>query len=219
MSYKTDITIVLDRSGSMQSIREDTIGGFNAFLNEQKKTDEGDRLTLVQFDTQFETVHDNVPLSEVPELTTETFVPRGGTALLDSLGRTINATGARLAALDEKERPEKVIFVIITDGEENSSREFNGPDGHKQVMDMIKHQTEKYSWQFMYIGANQDAIQVGHALGIAAGSSMSYAASSIGTQNTWKNLSRSVTDRKRGASLAKSAFTDEERSESLQSDD
>lgn len=217
MSYSTDITIVLDRSGSMSTIRDDTIGGFNSFLKDQKETDEGDRLTLVQFDTVYETVHDNIPLSEVPELGTETFVPRGGTALLDALGRTINDTGARLAKLDEKDRPNKVIFVIITDGEENSSREFAGPNGHKQIMEMIQHQTEKYSWQFMYIGANQDAIQVGNALGISAGSSMSYAASTVGTQNTWKGLSRSVTSRKRGESLAKCSFTDDEREDAAKS--
>jgi hypothetical protein len=198
----------------MQTIRDDTIGGFNSFLEEQKKTDDGDRLTLVQFDTHYEVVHDNIALSEVQPLDDKTFVPRGGTALLDAIGRTINATGARLAALDEKDRPEKVIFVIITDGEENQSREFS----HKQAMEMIGHQTEKYQWQFMYIGANQDAIGVGRALGIAAGSSMSYAASNIGTQNTWKGLSRSVTSRKRGASVQDCSFTDSERKDAAKSD-
>jgi Mg-chelatase subunit ChlD len=214
MSYSTDITIVLDRSGSMQTIREDTIGGFNSFLKEQKETDDGDRLTLVQFDNQYEVVHDDIALAEVQPLDDKTFVPRGGTALLDAIGRTINSTGARLSALDEKDRPEKVIFVIITDGAENQSREFS----HKQAMEMIGHQTDKYDWQFMFIGANQDAIGVGRALGIAAGSSMSYAASNIGTQNAWKGFSRSVTSRKRGASLQKCSFTDKEREDSAKED-
>lgn len=215
MSYTADITVVLDRSGSMESIKSDTIGGFNTFLQEQKDTlDEGDLLTLVQFDDQYEVVHDAVPLEKVEPLDDKTFVPRGWTALLDALGRSINSTGARLAAMKEEDRPKKVIFVIVTDGLENRSKEFK----HKQIMEMIEHQSEKYSWDFIYLGANQDAIKVGNSLGIATSDSMTYAATSSGTRGAWKGFAQSVNRRKMAAtrgmdSKAVGGFTKEERDE------
>lgn len=214
MSYTADITIVLDRSGSMNSIKDDTIGGFNTFLEEQKKLNDDDLLTLVQFDNEYEIIHNAVPLKEIEPLTNKTFIPRGSTALLDALGRTINSTGARLAAMKEEDRPDKVIFVIITDGHENASREFK----HENVMEMINHQSEKYSWDFIYLGANQDAIDVGTKLGIGAGSSMTYASTSVGTHAGWKGFASSVTRRKlaskRGDDSKKAgAFTKEERDE------
>lgn len=213
MSYTADITIVLDRSGSMESIKDDTIGGFNSFLEDQKETPGDDLLTLIQFDNRYEVVHDAVPLSEVKPLNGKTFVPRASTALLDAIGRAINSTGARLATMKEEDRPEQVIFVIVTDGYENASQEFS----RKQVFDMIDHQTEKYSWQFVYLGANQDAIKVASNLGISAGSSMSYAATSVGTNSAWKGFSRSVTSRKLGASPKDYSFTKKERTESMDS--
>ena len=194
----------------MESIREDTIGGFNSFLREQKSTSNGDLLTLVQFDDQYETIHDGVSISDVPELDNKTFQPRGMTALFDAIGRIINSTGARLSNMPEKDRPGRVIFVIITDGLENASKEFTD---RKQVFDMITHQTDKYNWQFLYLGANQDAISVGQGLGINIASSMSYSASSVGTTKSWDAMSRSVTSRKFGNSVRDSAFTDAERDE------
>ena len=158
-----DITVLIDRSGSMSTIREDTIGGFNAFLKDQKKDGEKDRFTLVQFDHEYEVIKKNIPLMEMTELTQETFVPRGRTALLDALGRTINDTSARVDKLSKSEKPDKVIFVIVTDGLENDSREFTD---RKQIMKMIEHRTKNHDWQFIYLGANQDAISVGRSLGI-----------------------------------------------------
>ena len=213
MSLTADITVVLDRSGSMSCIRDDTIGGFNSFLKDQKATPGEDLLTLIQFDDKYETMHDAIPLSEVEPLTESTFVPRGSTALLDAIGRTINATGARLAKMDEKDRPEKVIFVIITDGHENASREFIS---RQKIFEMVTHQTEKYDWQFMYLGANQDAIDEGRKFGIARDSSMSYAATSGGSTKSWEAVSRSVRSRKSGMTVKDCSFTDKERDDSVE---
>src|ERR1035437_3209746 len=146
----THISVVLDRSGSMSSIASDTIGGFNTFLKTQKEAVGTCTFSLMQFDNEHTIIHDGVDINEVPDLDATTFVPRGGTALWDAIGRTIHATGAYLGKMKEADRPEKVVFVIITDGDENSSREFS----HAKVREMIKHQTDKYQWGIIFLGAN-----------------------------------------------------------------
>lgn len=185
---KSLIVMVLDRSGSMESIRKDTIGGFNAFLTDQQKLPGECSLTLAQFDTEYEIVHQNINLKDVPPLSFLTFVPRGGTALLDAIGRTINAVGAELAALLEEQRPGKVFFVVLTDGAENSSREFN----RTKVFEMIKKQKETYSWEFIFLAANQDAISVGQTYGISRASSMTCNATSAGIKGTYDALSKKM---------------------------
>ena len=175
----TDIIVVLDRSGSMAGIRKDMEGGFDAFIAEQRKEPGDARVTLTQFDTTYEIVYDGKPLTDVPPLSLE---PRGMTALYDAVGRTIAATGARFAALPEDERPERVLFVIITDGAENSSREFEGA----RVAAMVKEQTDKYSWQFVYIGANQDAVANAAAMNIHVASN--FAADSEGSRKALSDL-------------------------------
>lgn len=155
----TDITLVVDRSGSMGSIRNDAEGGINEFIRQQAVEPGEALLTLLQFDTEYELVHSGVPVAEVPRYRLE---PRGMTALLDAVGRAINETGQRLAAMSEAERPGLVIFVIVTDGAENSSQEFSRAD----IRQMIEHQQSKYSWQFTFLAANQDAFAAGGSLGI-----------------------------------------------------
>src|SRR5690349_20776387 len=177
MKNKTDITIILDRSGSMESVKSDTIGGFNSFLSEQQKIDGEASLSLVQFDDQYEVVYEDKDIRDAAKLTEATFQPRGSTALLDAIGRTVNAVGGRLAALPEAERPDKVLMVIMTDGFENASHEFSAA----QVSKMINHQREVYSWEFMFIGANQDAVLSANEIGIPAHAALTYAANSEGT--------------------------------------
>lgn len=180
---KTLIIVVLDRSGSMESVRNDTIGGYNTFLAEQKKQPGDCELFLARFDHEYEIVHDNVNIASAPELNTETFVPRGSTALYDAVGRTINAVGATLSKKPENERPGKVVFAIITDGHENASKEFS----HQKISQMIKQQTEKYSWKFTYLGATLDAKEIALDLGIA--SSLRYGNNMLGSQAVFKAFS------------------------------
>lgn len=147
-------------------------------------------------------------LEQVPPLTHETFVPRGMTALLDAIGRTINTTGERLAAMAEEQRPGKVIFVILTDGQENTSREMT----LEQINQMITRQTEVYNWDFVFIGANQDAIQTGSQLGIGAGNSLSYNATGEETREVFHMLCDSIISFRGGDhDRKKQFFTDKER--------
>ena len=158
----TDITLVVDRSGSMKDIESDAQGGINAFIEKQAAEPGEALLTLVQFDTEYEFVHQGMPIQQVPSYK---LVPRGMTALLDAVGRAITETGQRLAQMKEEDRPGLVIFVIMTDGLENSSREFSAT----QVKAMIEEQKTKYSWHFNFLGADQDAFGEGRSLGIDTG--------------------------------------------------
>ena len=184
----TDISIVLDRSGSMDSVKSDTIGGFNSFLKGQKEVPGEATISLVQFDDIYEVVYEGKRLRDAPLLTERTFVPRGTTALLDAIGRTINGTGKRLSAMTEAERPEKVIFVILTDGYENASREFKV----EQINDMIRHQRDVYAWEFVFIGANQDAITSASQMGIQAANALTFAANTVGTQQAFSSLTQNI---------------------------
>lgn len=206
----THIAVVLDSSGSMGGILNDTIGGFNTFLKAQKDAEGEATLTLVEFaqpkigdghwvggwlqpgnrpnldfgktdGVELNVKLDFTPIKAVPELTTHNYRPSGGTPLLDTIAGTIIRTGKALAAMPEALRPGKVLFVIITDGEENASRIYN----HQRVMEMIQHQSIVYKWEFMYLGANQDAIQVGATFGISATRSMSYGVSADAIGSTY----------------------------------
>ncbi|MCR9293784.1 MAG: VWA domain-containing protein [bacterium] len=201
----TDITLVVDRSGSMGVIRDDAQGGVNSFIEKQASEPGEALLTLVQFDQQYEFVHQGCPIKKVPSYTLE---PRGSTALLDAVGRAINETGARLAKMREKDRPGLVIFVVVTDGLENASREFT----RSQIREMIEHQQAKYSWQFIFLAANQDAFCEAQALGIqeagAANWSMSHMLDAYDA--TALNVGRMRLARRRGEKV-ENAFTLEER--------
>lgn len=202
----TDISIVLDRSGSMASVRDDTIGGFNSFLSDQKQAPGEATITLAQFDDVYNVVYSARPIADAPALDRQTFVPRGSTALLDAIGRTIEDAGKRLEAMPEDERPETVIFVIITDGEENASKEFR----HDKINEMITHQRDVYNWQFVFLGANQDAITTASQLGVGAASAMTYAANSGGVAAAYCSISGSVSRHRAGLSRSVD-FTEEDR--------
>ncbi len=157
----TDITLVVDRSGSMDAIRDDAEGGINAFIAQQAQQAGDARLTLVEFDEHSVVVCSGVPIADAPQYTLQ---PRGTTALLDAVGRAIQKTGARLAALPEADRPGLVVFVIMTDGHENASRAFT----REQVRAMIAHQQEVYQWQFTFLGADASAFAAAGGMGIDA---------------------------------------------------
>lgn len=187
MKQHCKIAVVLDRSGSMNSVREDTIGGFNRFLKDQKAVDGSADISLYQFDHEYTTVYTNKNIQEAPELNAATYVARGSTALLDAIGRTINSVGATLANLPESERPNKVVIAIMTDGYENASREFT-PDS---IRKLIKQQENVYSWEFLFLGATLDAVDVAQDYGIKGASALSY--NSAKTTQTFDTFSKAVT--------------------------
>jgi Mg-chelatase subunit ChlD len=202
----TDISVVLDRSGSMESVRSDTIGGFNTFLKEQQACPGRANLSLIQFDDHYEVVHASKTIGEVPALTSQTFVPRGSTALLDAIGRTINDTGARLSAMDEESRPGKVVVVILTDGHENSSHEFT----KAKINEMITRQREAYAWEFVFLGANQDAIAVGQGMGFVGANAMTYAPNAAGTEAAFVATSANLRSYRTGTSTT-TGYSDADR--------
>lgn len=178
---RTELVFILDRSGSMSHLTTDTIGGFNSMIEKQKQEPGEAFVTTILFDDQYEILHNHVDIQEIALMTNAQYYARGCTALLDAIGHTINSIGARLNNTPEEERPSKVIFTIITDGYENSSREFS----RSQIKEMVEHQQDKYSWAFMFIGANMDAIAEGESLGVKAAFSKTYAASDVGTQSVY----------------------------------
>ena len=207
----TEMVFVLDRSGSMSGLAADTIGGFNELIEKQKKIEGDAYVTTVLFDHEYEVLHDHVALGEVAPLTDKEYFARGSTALLDAVGRTIDSVGARLAAAPEEERPEHVVFVITTDGRENSSREYTA----KQVREMVEHQQQKYSWQFVFLGANMDAVSEARNLGISAKYAADFTPTGRGVNRMYaKALDNVMCCERMGASLSadwKSALeTDEE---------
>ncbi len=163
----THLYFLLDRSGSMVSLREDTIGGFDTFIAEQRTAPGRCRVTLAQFDNEYDEVYADRDIADVPSLV---LIPRGSTALLDALGRLVVTAGERLAALREQDRPGSVIVGVMTDGYENASRDWT----HGRIKALIEQQSHEYGWQFLYLGANQDAIEEGAKMGFAAGKSMTY---------------------------------------------
>ena len=163
----THIAFLLDRSGSMQTIKTDTEGGFDAFIAEQRHQPGRCTVTLAQFDTDYEEVYADRPIEQVPPLS---LAPRGRTALLDSIAHLVHSTGARLSGLPEDQRPGTVIIGIMTDGYENASREYT----HPAIKSLIEQQEQQYQWTFMYLGANQDAIEVGASIGIHRDRSLTY---------------------------------------------
>lgn len=180
---KFHIVFVLDRSGSMQSVRESTINGFNEFLTGQKNAPGMAKVTLIQFDNAIETVYEGLGVEGTPHLTWNTFQPRGGTALYDAIGYAIEKTDAAMSWATDV----KPLVVILTDGQENQSRKFS----RSSIFELISSR-RAMGWDFVFIGANQDAFSVGTSLGVAGGYTYTYDANPIGTANTFSTLSSST---------------------------
>ncbi len=188
----TNLILVLDRSGSMNTCREASEGAINEFINKQKQVPGECLFTLVKFDDEYETPIASMGIQYVPNIKIE---PKGMTALLGAIGRTIDETGRRLAAMPEHERPEKVLMVIVTDGQENDSHnhEWSKEYTRNVIFEKIKHQRDVYKWQFFFIGANQDAITAGVDMGFAAGNTMNYSNSTKGNRRMSETLTQAVT--------------------------
>jgi uncharacterized protein YegL len=184
----TEIAYVLDRSGSMIPMTKAAIAGFNEFLKEQLDTPGEANLSLLLFDNQFLKPYDRVPLTKVKPLTSKTYVPRGCTALLDAIGMTVKNLGDQLAALPEVERPGKVIVAIFTDGRENASTNYS----FKKILRMITHQRTKYQWEFLFLGADEDAIATAAQMGIDREMTSRSQFSEQGVFSSSKSFSRKV---------------------------
>ena len=182
----TDIVIILDRSGSMGSVRDATIEALNGYIQSQKTGDGQVCLTLIQFDDCYEVFAHAVPITRFPMLSRKTFEPRGSTALFDAIGRTILETGERYSRMHETVRPGNILIVIQTDGFENASKQYTS----EKINEMIAIQRDQYAWQFVFLGANQDAIASGAKLGIDSGASLTYGATRSGSVAAWDVLAQ-----------------------------
>lgn len=183
----TEIVFVIDKSGSMSHLAGDTIGGFNGFIESQKAIDGKATLTTVLFDTSWRILHDGIDLHEVKPMTNSDYVAGGGTAMLDAIGEIINRVQDRHDELGT-EKPEEVLFVITTDGEENSSRKYT----KSQIEKMIKHQTNGHGWKFMFLGANMDAVKEASSIGISSDWSTNYTYTAKGVCDAYTTLSNAT---------------------------
>jgi hypothetical protein len=182
---KTDIIAILDRSGSMSHLVNDTIGGYNEFINKQRVIPGEARVSLVLFDQDFLPLYTRTPIKDVPPLTGREYYARGSTALLDAIGRTMNEHANQTAS---EKWPDKVLVLICTDGEENASKEFT----KDKIKAMISHAESMGGWEFMYLSANPTAFTDAAGIGLKSRSTASYSANKRGTQNVYGAMSASV---------------------------
>ncbi len=185
----TELVFIIDRSGSMHGLEKDTIGGFNAMIDQQKKADGEANVTTVFFDDHYEVIHDRFPLDAVKPITEQEYFTRGCTALLDAIGRSVAAMVNTQKHLPEEYRAEKVIFMITTDGYENASREYD----YAKVRRMIEQQKEKYGWEFLFLGANIDAVSEARKFGISEDRAVEYNNDKIGVELNYRCVSKAMT--------------------------
>ena len=186
----TELVMILDRSGSMRGLESDTIGGYNGMLEKQRETEGEVLVSTVLFDHELEVLHDRVPLDQVREMTAEDYYVRGRTALLDAVGCAVRHIGNVHKYAREADRPEKTIFVITTDGMENSSREYS----YTRVKEMVERQKEQYGWEFLFLGANIDAVATAGRFGISADRAVNYHSDRKGVKLNYVVLSDAVSE-------------------------
>jgi len=184
----TEIVYILDRSGSMSGLEADTIGGFNTMIKKQKDTEESAYISTVLFDDRSKVIHDRVPIEKVDEITSKEYFVRGTTALLDAVGGAIRHIVNIHKYARKEDRPNKTIFVIITDGMENASRYYN----YEQVKRMIEKEKNKYGWEFIFIGANIDACAEAERFGIRRERAVNYMHDNIGTKLIYEGVSQAM---------------------------
>lgn len=194
---RTELAFILDRSGSMCGLEADTIGGYNAMLEKQKKEAGEAIVTTVLFDDQYELLHDRIDLRGIAPITDREYYVRGSTALLDAIGKTIQ----KIANIQKRTAPEfradRVLFVITTDGHENASREYS----YSKVKALLERQKKQYGWEFLFLGANIDAIATAQQFGIEADRAVDYHADGEGTQLNYQVLSKTVSCVRAGAPI------------------
>ena len=184
----TEIVFILDRSGSMSGLESDTIGGFNALIKKQKAEEGEAYVSTILFDDKQQVLHNRVNLKNVKPMTRDEYFVRGCTALLDAVGGAIHYIGNAHKYAREEDRPEKTLFIITTDGMENASRKYT----YEKVKQMVQKQKEKYGWEFLFLGANIDAIGVAGRFGIDADRAVNYECDSKGTEVNYKAINKAV---------------------------
>ena len=185
----TELVFILDRSGSMSGLERDTIGGFNSMIEKQKKEEGEVVVSTVLFDNESVVIHDRLPLDKVPRMIEEEYFTRGCTALLDAVGGAIHHIGNVHKYARKEDVPEKTMFIITTDGYENASRRYD----YDKVRKMIERQKEKYGWEFLFLGANIDAVETASRFGIDGSRAVTYRSDSVGTRLNYEVLNEAVT--------------------------
>lgn len=198
----TELVFILDRSGSMYGLEQDTIGGFNSMLTKQKSLDGECRITTVLFDHQYTLFHDRIDIQAVSPMTKKDYNVGGSTALLDAMGTTIDKLIRVQRHTAEGYRAQKVIFVIITDGEENSSRKYS----YDQVKAKIEHEKEAYGWEFIFLGANMDAVKTAGQFGIHADRAAEYVPDAVGTTLNFEMMSNAVSEFRQCSTISDQHF-------------
>ena len=196
----TELVFILDKSGSMAGLESDTIGGFNALITKQKKEQGEARVTTVLFNHQYELLHDRISIKGIAPITENEYEVSGTTALLDAIGSTIQKIGNAQKRTSEEERAGKVMFIITTDGHENASCEYT----IQKIKSMIAHQKETYNWEFIFLGANIDAVSTAEKFGIDEDFAVKYHADNEGTQLNYQVLSEAVSSFRTGKKLDRS---------------
>lgn len=194
----TELVFILDRSGSMSGLESDTIGGFNSMIEKQKKLSGKAYVSTILFDNVSEVIHDRVSLEKVEPMTEKDYYVRGCTALLDAIGGAIHHIGNIHKYARKEDVPERTLFVITTDGMENASRNYD----LKTVRKMIEHEQRKYGWEFLFIGANIDAVQTAGSFGIAKNRAVNYNADSEGTRVVYESVSNAVSSCRASAPIS-----------------
>ena len=184
----TEIVFILDRSGSMSGLEKDTIGGYNSLIKKQKKEEGEAYISTVLFDDSTEVLHDRVGLDKIKPMTEEEYYVRGCTARLDAVGGAIHHIGNVHKYAREEDRPEKTLFIITTDGQENSSRMYT----YEKVKRMVERQKKKYGWEFLFLGANIDAVEEAGRFGIKPERAVNYECDEIGTAVNYRALNKAV---------------------------
>jgi hypothetical protein len=187
-SELTELVFLLDRSGSMGGLESDTIGGYNALLDKQKNVPGEAIVTTVLFDDRYDLLHDRIVIKGIRPITGQDYYVRGNTALLDAIGKTINKIANAHQHTDESQRPGKTLMVITTDGRENASREYT----YEKIRQMIEHQKAEFGWEFLFLGANIDAIATAGRFGIEADRAVNYHADSAGTKLNYEVVSEAA---------------------------
>ncbi len=193
----TEIVFILDRSGSMAGLEADTIGGFNAMVEKQKKEEGSALLSAVLFDDESSVLYDRVDINKVEPMTDRQYEVRGCTALLDAIGGAVHHIANVHKYAREEDRPGKTVFVITTDGMENASRHYT----YREVQKMVKHEQEKYGWEFLFLGANMDAIQAARTFGIREDRAVRYECDSKGTNLNFSVVSATIGKMRRGEDI------------------